>query len=185
MADEFADRKVKNFFSGPRYVLMLQIDRGERIPIPFRQTNLSSDKIVVTIDEYDNMLYLWCGKNCSEINKKLALNAAQSIKRIGYKHDQLHIGHCLKDIKIVDESNLNDPETHKNYSELTAIFNRKFATKDKYLVEVISKPQVTPITLPPSEPEANKPIEPEPQKAVSEPIAKAAEPITAQTTTNN
>jgi hypothetical protein len=199
MADEFAERKVKNLSSGPRYVLMLQIDRGERTPIPFRQTNLSNDKIVVTIDEYDNNLYLWYGKNCSEINKKLALNTAQSIKKIGYKHEQLHIGHFLKDLKIVDESNLNDPETHKNHSELTAIFNRKFAMKDKYLVEVISKTQVAPTIPLPVEPEVPKPLEPEPQTTVSEldtpveqevhkplePDTKTTEPLTAQPPANS
>ncbi|MEM2146898.1 MAG: hypothetical protein QW279_16155 [Candidatus Jordarchaeaceae archaeon] len=185
MADEFAERKLKNTSSGPRYVLMLQIDRGEKTPMPFRQTNLSDDKIVVTIDEYDNMLYLWYGKNCSEINKKLALNTAQSIKKIGYKHDQLNIGHCLKDIKIIDESTLNDPETRKNHSELPAIFNRKFAMKDKFLVEVISKPQVAYTAPPPLEQEVHKTPEPEPQTTVSEPAVKTAEPLTAQPTANS
>lgn len=182
MADEFAERKVKNTYSGPRYMLMLQIDRGERAPIPFTQTNLSNDKIVVTIDEYDNMLYLWYGKNCSEINKKLALNTAQSIKKIGYKYDQLHIGHCLKDIKIVDESNLSDPETHKNHSELTAIFNRKIATKDKCLVEVISK-QVSSTVPPLIETEVHKPLETEPQATTSEP--QATESLITQPTVNS
>jgi hypothetical protein len=183
MADEFADRKVKNLSSGPRYALMLQIDRGERTPIPFKQTNLSNDKIVVTIDEYDNTLYLWYGKNCSEINKKMALSTAQSIKKIGYKYEQLHIGHCLKDIKVVDESNLDDPETRNNYSELTAIFNRKLAIKDKFLVEVISKQVASP--TPPVEQEVHKPLEPEPQTTVSELATEATEPLTTQPNANS
>lgn len=177
MINEFAERKVKATSNGPSYVLMLQIDRGERFPIPFRQTNLSNNKIVATIDEYNNNLYLWFGKDCSEISKKLALNTALSIKKIGYKHGQLHVGPFLKDFKIIDESKLSDTEIQNNHSELTAIFNRKFSMKDQFLVEVISKSQVDSVR--PVEQESYKSPEPELQPPVTEPVATVSEPIAA------
>jgi hypothetical protein len=167
MTEEFTDRKLKSPSSGPRYMLMLQIDRGEKFPIPFRASNLSSNTIVATIDEYNNSIYLWFGKDCGEINKKLALNSAQSIKKIGYVYGQLHIGNCLKDLKIVDESNLSDKETQNNYLELKIIFKRESATKDQFLVEVVSKLMVVPKAQP-AEQEAFKPTESELQTTVSE-----------------
>ncbi|MEM2959282.1 MAG: hypothetical protein QW261_13370 [Candidatus Jordarchaeaceae archaeon] len=144
MINEFAERKVKDAQNGPSYVLMLQIARGERLPIPFSRTNFSSDSVVATIDEYSETLYLWFGKNCSEMDKRLALNTAESIRKIGYKYGQLRVGHSLKNLKIIDESKQNDAENQNNNREFTEVFNRIFKMKDKCLVEVI-KGQFIPI----------------------------------------
>jgi hypothetical protein len=165
MTEEIAVRKLKSPLSGPRYMLMLQIERGEKVPIPFRQENLSDDKIVALIDEFRSALYLWLGKDCSDVSKRSATRTAQSIKKSGFVYGQLHMGHDLKDLKIVDESNLSDTETKNNYSELKAIFNRESAAKDQFLMEVGSKPQVA-HSAQPEEQEMYKPTESELQTTV-------------------
>ncbi|MBS7249291.1 MAG: hypothetical protein KIH08_01665 [Candidatus Freyarchaeota archaeon] len=166
MIKEFAERKVKDAYNGPSYVLMLQIARGERSPIPFGRTNLSSDRVVAIIDEYSKTLYLWFGKNCSEMDKRLALNAAESIRKIGCKYDQFHVGHSLKNLKIIDESKLNEPENKDNNQEFTGVFNRIFKMKDKFLVEVV-KDQFTP-AIPPVGIEISKTTETKLQETTSE-----------------
>jgi hypothetical protein len=135
---------------------MLQIEQGEKVPIPFRQENLSDDKIVALIDEFRNTLYLWLGKDCSDVGKRSATRTAQSIKKSGFAYGQLHIGHDLKDLKIVDESNLDDPEVRNNNSELTAVFKRRFTKKDQFVMEVGTKPQAAP-AIPPAEKEVYTP----------------------------
>lgn len=167
MINEFAERKVKDAYNGPSYVLMLQIVRGERVPIPFGRTNLSSDSVVATIDEYSKTLYLWFGKNCSEVDKRLALNTVESIRKIGYKYGQFHVGHSLKSLKIIDESKLNDAENQNSNQEFTEVFNRIFKMKDKYLVEVI-KGQFPPASQPVGI-EVSKTTETKPQKTDSKP----------------
>lgn len=146
---------------------MLKIEHGEKAPIPFAETNLSSDKIIAVIDEQKNTLYLWFGKNCSDVTKRSATRTAQSIKKSGYAYGQLHIGHDLKDLKIVDESNLNDPEISSNHAELTAIFKRKFTKKDPYVMELGAKPQAAP-AIQPAEKEEPVP-KPEPKIIVPKP----------------
>ncbi|MBS7250355.1 MAG: hypothetical protein KIH08_07165 [Candidatus Freyarchaeota archaeon] len=143
----------------PSYALMLQIEHGEKVPLPFKQENLSSSSIVATIDEQNGALYLWFGKECSDVVKRSALRTAQSIKKSGFAYGPLHIGHDLREIKIVDESNLNDPEIQKNHEELTAIFKRKFTMKDQFVME-IGRPQVAPQ---PEEKQAYAPPMPEPK----------------------
>ncbi|MEM3585830.1 MAG: hypothetical protein QXO71_00790 [Candidatus Jordarchaeaceae archaeon] len=151
----------------PSYMLMLQIEHGEKAPIPFSETNLSSDKIVAIIDEQKNTLYLWLGKNCSDVTKRSATRTAQSIKKSGYAYGQLHIGQDLKEIKIVDESNLNDAEIRSNHAELTSIFKRTFTKKDQYVMEIGAKPQAAP-TVKPAEKETLVP-KPEPKIIVPKP----------------
>jgi hypothetical protein len=153
---------------------MLQIEHGEKAPVPFRQENLSSDKIVAIIDEQRNILYLWLGKDCSDVTKRSATRTAQSIKKSGYAYGQLHIGQDLKDLKIVDESNLNDPEIRNNNSELTAIFKRKFTKKDQYVMEIGAKPQAAP-AIQPAEKETPTP-KPEPKIITPKP-APAPKPV--------
>jgi hypothetical protein len=181
MISEFADRKVKDVRNGPSYVLMLRIARGERMPIPFGRTNLSSDSVVATVDEYSRTLYLWFGKNCSEIDKKLALNTAESIKKIGYKYGQLHIGHSLKNFKIIDESKLNDSENQNNNQELTEVFNRIFKMKDKYLVEVIK--EQPPLPVQPAEIVISKSTETTIKETTSELEAKTEPTVTSSNIT--
>nr|MDO8090609.1 hypothetical protein [Candidatus Sigynarchaeota archaeon] len=158
----------------PSYMLMLQIEHGEKVPLPFKYENLSGDRIVAIIDEYNDTLYLWFGKDCSIVRKRSALRTAQSIKKSGFAYGQLHIGHDLKELKIVDESTMDDPETQSNHKELTAIFNRKFTMKDQFLMEVGPKPQAAP-AVQPAEQEAYTPPEPTPQPAPTEPVS-APEP---------
>jgi len=177
----------------PSYLLMLQIEHGERVPVPFNQENLSDDKIIALIDESKNVLYLWLGKDCSDVSKRSATRTAQSIKKSGFAYGQLHIGHDLKHLKVVDASNPNDPEIRNNQSELTAIFKRKFTKKDQFVMEFGAKPQAAPAIQPaekaaytpkpepkiitPKKAPAPKPVsfaEPEP---AAEEVAPAPEPV--------
>ncbi|MHA1579737.1 MAG: hypothetical protein ACTSUQ_08920 [Candidatus Freyarchaeota archaeon] len=151
------------------------------MPIPFGRTNLSSDSVVATVDEYSSTLYLWFGKNCSEIDKKLALNTAKSIKKIGYKYGQLHVGHSLKNFKIIDESKLNDPENQNNNQELTEVFNRIFKMKDKYLAEVIK--EQSPPDIQPAEIEISKTTETTIKETTSEPEATPEPTVTSSNIT--
>jgi hypothetical protein len=149
---------------------MLQIEHGEKVPLPFKQEHLSSDSIVATIDEYNDALYLWFGKDCSDVRKRSAMRTAQSIKKSGFAYGQLHIGHDLKDLKVVDESNLSDPEVQSNHTELTSIFNRKFTMKDQFVMEIGVKPQVAPVPQPVEQEVYTEP-KPEPQIIVPKPVA--------------
>lgn len=149
---------------------MLQIEHGDKVPLPFKQENLSNDSIVATIDEQNDILYLWFGKNCTDVLKRSAMRTAQSIKKSGFAYGQLHIGHDLKDIKVVDESNLKDPEIKNNHTELTSIFKRKFTAKDKYVMEIGAKPQVAPVRQPVEQEVYTEP-EPERQIIVPKPVS--------------
>ncbi|WXG41412.1 MAG: hypothetical protein WED07_11710 [Candidatus Freyarchaeum deiterrae] len=161
--------------SKPCYMLMLQIERGDKVPIPFRQENLSDDKIIALIDESKSSLYLWVGKDSSDVNKRSATRTAQSIKKSGFSYGQLHIGHDLKDLKVVDASNPDDPETRNNQSELTAIFRRKFTKKDQFVMEIGAKPQAAP-AVPPVEKEAYTP-KPEPKIIAPKKPASVPKPV--------
>jgi hypothetical protein len=175
---------------------MLQIEKGEKVPVPFREENLSDDKIIAVIDESKDALYLWLGKDCSDVNKRSATRTAQSIKKSGFAYGQLHIGHDLKNLKIVDASNLNDPENRNNQSELTNVFKRKFTKKDKFVMELGAKPQAAPAApkaeqeaytkpepkiITPKPVPAPKPVivpepEPEPEPAAEEEVSPAVTP---------
>lgn len=163
-------------------MLMLQIEHGEKVPLPFKHENLSSESIVAIIDEVNDSLYLWFGKDCSDVRKRSATRTAQSIKKSGFAYGQLHIGHDLKNLKIVDESNLKDPEISAYNSELQSIFNRRFGMKDQFVMEVGVKPQVGPIPQP-VEQEAYAEAEPTiiaPKPVVAPKLAPISEEVEPQ-----
>jgi len=148
-------------------MLMLQIEHGEKVPLPFKYENLSGDRIVAIIDEYNDTLYLWFGKDCSTVRKRSALRTAQSIKKSGFAYGQLHIGHDLKELKIVDESTMDDPETPAVQPAEQEAYTPPEPTPQPAPTEPVSAPEPAPVA------------EAVPEPAVSpEPVGRA-EPVSA------
>lgn len=126
--------------SVPKYVLMVRVEPGDKSPIPFSRDVINSDSLVVLIDELDDRLYLWMGKNRSLVDKKAAMRVAQSIMRGGFSYGKLQVGRSLKELVEIDESKLSEPDVKENFEALNAVFKRPYTVRDKMLVEVAVEP---------------------------------------------
>ncbi|MBS7287982.1 MAG: hypothetical protein KIH01_04360 [Candidatus Freyarchaeota archaeon] len=122
--------------SVPKYVLMVKVEPGDKSPIPFSRDVINSDSLVVLIDELDDRLYLWMGKNRSLVDKRAAMRVAQSIMRGGFSYGKLQIGRSLRELVEIDESKLSESDVKEKFEALNAVFKRPYTVKDKMLVEV-------------------------------------------------
>ncbi|MBS7248754.1 MAG: hypothetical protein QXW47_04935 [Candidatus Jordarchaeales archaeon] len=151
----------------PKYMLMVRVEPGDKSPIPFSQDAINSDSLVVLLDEVDDRLYLWMGKNRSLVDKRAAMRVAQSIMKGGFSYGKLQVGRNLKELVEIDESRLSEPDVKGSFDALNAVFKRNYTAKDKMLVEVA-------VEAPSSAVEAPAPPVKEVEEAVGAPPAQPA-----------
>jgi len=120
-------------------MLMVKVEPGDKSPIPFSQDAINSDSLVVLVDEVDNRLYLWMGRNRSLVDKRAAMRVAQSIMKGGFSYGKLHVGRSLKELIEIDESRLSEPDVKNSFEALNAVFKRRYVAKDKVLIEVATE----------------------------------------------
>lgn len=184
--------------SVPKYMLMVRVESGDKSPIPFSQDAINSDSLILLVDEVDDRLYLWMGKNRSMVDKRAAMRVAQSVMKSGFSYGKLNVGRNLKELVEIDESKLSEPEVKEKFDLLNAVFKRHYVAKDKVLVEVVELPSpsvkapVPPSTeaeaavktpqaqmvrevapTPPLRPEVEKPVEAKPVEVEPELIGRA------------
>lgn len=89
---------------GSVYALMFDVqDGGVSNPVPWGKQNLTSDKIIMTLDEQNQIVWLWYGKQRGLVSRRTALRQAESLKGHGYTIGKSIIGRDLKEIVEIEE----------------------------------------------------------------------------------
>ena len=136
-------------------ILMLKYESGETVPIPAKPDALSSENIIIVIDEFSKVIWLWLGAQSRKIFKMGAIRKARSFLGMGAQYKDMTIGFGCQTLKIIDETNLDDPVQKADYDEL-----KKFLSRVKLIDGVLAAvPAEAEAPVPPVEKPAPKKVE--------------------------
>lgn len=105
-------------------ILMLKYESGETVPIPAKPDELNSENIIIVIDEFSKVIWLWLGSSTRKIFKMGAMRKARSFLGIGAQYKDTTVGFGCQTLKIIDETNLDDPVQKTNYDELKSLLSK-------------------------------------------------------------
>ena len=89
---------------GSTYALMFEVlDGGVSNPIEWGEQNLQSDRIIMTLDEENETIWLWHGKKRGLVSRRTALRQAESLKGHGYTVGRSIIGRNVNKIVEIEE----------------------------------------------------------------------------------
>ncbi|MFX0096885.1 MAG: hypothetical protein ACFE7E_03910 [Candidatus Hodarchaeota archaeon] len=154
-----------------RYSIMLGLDdSGESSPIHFSEENLNGESVVIIIDEQNEIVWLWIGKQISFVRKRAASRIANSIKRFGYEIQNILVGKGIRTLETIEESLLGEPDIREKFEQLKGLFRSKFSSVNEFLVSFGEKTVTAkPVSLPAEEiiiQPAPQPPEPQPSAEV-------------------
>lgn len=117
-----------------KFLVMLEIEGGEAHPIPISTMHLSPDRTILIIDENEEAMYLFIGRDVSLVSRRMAERITQSIKTYGFKYGNTIIGKNCHNLVIIDEK-----EIGTSFKEVHQDLIRKielWGTLGKSLVDV-------------------------------------------------
>ncbi len=160
---------------------MLGLDEsGESTPIHFSEENLKEESVAIIIDEQNEIVWLWIGRQIGFIRKRAASRIANSIKRFGYEIQNILVGKGIGKLEIIEESLLGEPDIKEKFEQLKGVFRSKFSPVNKFLVSFGEKAMTAkPVSLPAEE----VIIQPAPQPPEPLPSAEVADSIKPKSST--
>ena len=181
-------------------VLMLKYDAGDTYPITPAADELTSDNIIIVLDEYSKAVWLWLGSKARDIFKRGAMRKARGLLNYGMDYNQFKVGIGCSKLRVIDENELSDANVKADFDELKSVL-RKAKIIDGKLAAIesgasveappISKPvevKPKPVEIKPPEPatkiEAPAPVKPAPPPAkavvAKEKPVEAPKPVHAE-----
>ncbi|MHA1338818.1 MAG: hypothetical protein ACTSRZ_02170 [Promethearchaeota archaeon] len=114
---------------GKTYALMFEVlDGGVINPIEWSADNLTSDRIILVLDEENSIIWLWHGKMRGLVSRRTALRQAEALKGHGYTIGKTIIGRNIHDIIEIEERKLGVgrfPEMDKANEKFMVLLKRK------------------------------------------------------------
>lgn len=102
-----------------RYLLMFKLsESGDLELIDPSPDNLTSQHIILILDEINSAVWLWTGGETSLIKKRIALRMANSLKTYGYHYKNMLVGRGCRNLIQIDENELESPEVKNQYNKL-------------------------------------------------------------------
>ncbi|MHA1722067.1 MAG: hypothetical protein ACTSXW_03220 [Candidatus Baldrarchaeia archaeon] len=89
-----------------KFLAMLEIEGGEAHPIPISTMHLSPDRTIIIIDEDEETMYLFIGRDVGLVSRRMAERVTQSIKTYGFKYGNTIIGKNCHNLVIIDEKEI-------------------------------------------------------------------------------
>ena len=116
-------------------LIMIRYESGERILVAPTKDAITSDNIIFVLDEKNNTVWTWLGKNTSNIEKRGAKRIARGLKSSGYTYQEYIVAPQAKHFIVIDENKIKDPEIQNNFNTLTETLN-KAQLVDEYLANI-------------------------------------------------
>jgi hypothetical protein len=166
-----------------KFVLLLEFSSGIIEPLPLSVEALQPDRIIITIDELKEKVWLWQGGTTSLVERRAAQRKARSIASAGYQIGPYRIGRDVSGIEIIEGDILDEPDVKILYEQLQHTLTQKFQLTDGVLGRfsgtpspVTTTPEVTSAPAPVSKPEPQPP-QPVPSPPPSTSIQPQTKPI--------
>ncbi|MFX0103185.1 MAG: hypothetical protein ACFFCS_26710 [Candidatus Hodarchaeota archaeon] len=104
---------------------------GTCIQIPWSPDNFTDDKIILVLEEWNQLVWLYYGSKNGLVKKRKALRQAESLRGHGYTVGKTIIGRHLTAIKEIDGRKIERvPETKADYEKLLSIYEKPFRIVD-------------------------------------------------------
>jgi len=117
-----------------KFVVLLELKGGVGSRLPFSADQLTEDNIVAIMDEINNVLWLWLGKNTGLVARRGSMRAARSLKTYGHEFGHAIIGKKLGDIlEIKGDAMETDSETQSRFQIVLQLFNNPTEVQDGVL----------------------------------------------------
>jgi len=118
------------------FALMFNVLEGGVVePINWSKDNLTPDRSVIILDEFNQIVWLWYGSQQGLVARRTALRQAESIRGHGYTIGKSIIGRDLREIREIDQRKIGrDPETDETYKALEALLNKKVKELENFVV---------------------------------------------------
>ncbi|NHI93203.1 MAG: hypothetical protein EAX96_11930 [Candidatus Lokiarchaeota archaeon] len=114
-----------------KFVVLLEIRGGVGHRLPFSVNSLTDDNIVAIMDELNNVLWLWLGKNTGLVQRRGSMRAARSLKTYGHEYGNSIIGRHLGDIlEIKGDVIESDQESANRFQTVLRLFNTASQVQD-------------------------------------------------------
>jgi len=114
-----------------KFVVLLEIRGGVGHRLPFLAESLTDDNIVAIMDEINNVLWLWLGKNTGLVQRRGSMRAARSLKTYGHEYGNSIIGRHLGDIlEIKGDVIESDQEAANRFQTALRLFNSASEIQD-------------------------------------------------------
>ena len=117
-----------------KFVVLLELKGGVGSRLPFAANQLTDDNIVAIMDEINNVLWLWLGKNTGLVARRGSMRAARSLKTYGHEYGHAIIGKKLGDIlEIKGDAIETDNEAQSRFQIVLQLFNNPTEVQDGVL----------------------------------------------------
>ncbi|MFX0163344.1 MAG: hypothetical protein ACFE68_08480 [Candidatus Hodarchaeota archaeon] len=117
-----------------KYVAMVVLNpNGTKEFIKPTKENLVSDKSIIIVDELNEKIFTWTGRETSFIQRSLAGRESASIARYGLQVDSCKIGAKFSRV-VIEEDLLDDAKIQQEYKQLEKTFQSQMEHKDAYSI---------------------------------------------------
>lgn len=102
---------------------------GTCVEIPWSPDHFTDDKIIMVLEEWNQLIWLYYGSKNGLVKKRKALRQAESLRGHGYSINEgkTIIGRHLKSIKEIDGRKIERvPETKQDYEKLLSLYEKPF-----------------------------------------------------------
>ena len=117
-----------------KYVAMVVLNpNGTKEFVKPTKEKLVSDKSIIIVDELNEKIFTWTGRETSFIQRSLAGRESSSIARYGLQVDSCKIGAKFSRV-LIEEDRLNDAEIQQEYKQLEKTFQSRMENKDAFSI---------------------------------------------------
>jgi len=117
-----------------KYVAMVVLNpNGTKEFINPTKDNLVSDKSIIIVDELNEKIFTWTGRETSFIQRSLAGRESSSIARYGLQVDSCKIGAKFSRV-MIEEDRLNEAKIQEEFKQLENTFQSQMEHKDTYSI---------------------------------------------------
>ncbi|MHA1637935.1 MAG: hypothetical protein ACTSUB_07965 [Candidatus Thorarchaeota archaeon] len=167
---------------------MIQDDDGELVHVKLDPSLVNSDTAIIVLDEYDDICWVWIGRNVNMPTRMHALRMSKSVQKSGYHIGTTTIGMATSKLIEMMEKNDSDATVAAHIVSFKQVLDSKWSFDDEVLAYDSKRAQSYEATSPtimdtPRAPEISVPptisTAPAPRPATVEIEARTVEPTPA------
>ncbi|MHA1576336.1 MAG: hypothetical protein ACTSU3_03140 [Candidatus Thorarchaeota archaeon] len=112
---------------------MLQDDSGELFQVKLDPSLVNSENAIIVLDEYNDICWVWIGRNVSMPTRMHALRMSKSVQKAGFKIGSTNIGMATSKLVELMEKNDSDLEVSAAITAFKEAINVKWSFDDEFL----------------------------------------------------
>jgi hypothetical protein len=112
---------------------MLLDNSGEIKAVKFDPNLATSDNALIVLDEYNDMCWVWIGRNVGMPTRMHAIRMGKSVQKSGHKVGNTTVGMALSHIVEMNEKNDSDPEVAASMSNFRNAMKSRWSYEDEVL----------------------------------------------------